>query len=563
MRSTIGEWIDASLPASNQVLRLLDGHGAPSERPWPAVHRSSLCRAKVLRHRLGVQPGDRVALLGPTTVPLVETLLATWLAGATAVVLPLPLRFSGHGSFVASTRARILEAGARVVFVDPAHAAAPMADAFPQSVRTELLAEEPATGRPADPVPIDPGATAILQFTSGSTGGPKAVRLSHRAVTANIRAMREAAAFSPADRFISWLPLYHDMGLIGTLLCPTMVGAGLTLLPTGTFMAAPHTWMRAVDRYRGTITAGPNFAFALAARLLARSGTLDLSSLRAAFCGAEPIDPSTLAAVLATGRRHGLREDVVVPCYGMAETTLAISFAPLGRPVRVDVVDRAALQERRSARPVCSGGSGEAGATTAAFVALGPPLPGTAVRVVGTGGRELGEREVGELHVASSSLMDGYLNHPDAPTTAAGWLPTGDLGYLADGEVHVCGRTKDLIIVNGHNIHPHEVEAAAETVPGVRTGGTVAFAVEGTSGTEAVVVLCESAAAAEAHQAIATEVRRRVGEAVGVHPRDVRIIRPKQVPKTTSGKRQRQRARELFRSGRLGSGGREPVRATP
>jgi fatty-acyl-CoA synthase len=551
MTSTLVDWLEASLADSSQRVRVFAAGEAIEEVPWSAVYRSALRRSAALQH-LGVEPGDRVAVLGSTTLPLVETLLATWLAGATSVVLPLPLRFTSAASFADTTRARVVEAGIGVVYGDPQHHE--VIDALPKNVRAEVLMPTPVTSEVVEPVAVDPAATAILQFTSGSTAHPKAVRLSHRAVTANARAMGEAASFGPDDHFVSWLPLYHDMGLIGTLLNPMLAGAGATLLPTSSFMAAPRLWMHAISSARGTVTAAPNFAYALASRVLGRGSELDLSSLRAAFCGAEPIAPATLSDFGASGQRHGLRRGVLLPCYGLAEATLAVSIAPLGRVLWVDAVDRTALLEHGSARPTAAATASGPRTKTVELVSLGLPLRGTAVRVVGGDGYELGEREVGELQVASSSLMDGYLDASE-PASVGGWLPTGDVGYLADGEVFVCGRVKDLIIVNGHNVHPHEVEAVAERVPGVRMGGTVAFSVDDSGGHESIVVLCESRAGPGNHGTISAEVRRLVSEAIGVSPSHVGVLRPRQVPKTTSGKRQRQLARERFLAGTFDLGG--------
>jgi fatty-acyl-CoA synthase len=541
--ATLVGWLDASLPGSHQQVRVLAADGGVDEAPWPEAYQRALCRAADLQAS-GVDPGARVALLGPTSRPLVETLLAVWLAGATPVVLPLPLRFRSASSFADSTRARVVEAGVEAVHVDPRYAE--VAEALAPHAPVRLLAPEPASASPAAPVTVDPAATAVLQFTSGSTDRPRAVALSHRAVTACVRAMGEAAALSVDDVWVSWLPLYHDMGLIGALLSPTLFGSGVTLMPTDRFIAAPGLWLQAVSTYRGTVTAAPNFAYGLAGRLLTRPEPLDLSSLRAAFCGAEPIIPETIAQFARNGAAHGLHPGAVLPCYGLAETTLAVSFAPVQRPVVVDVVDRALLHEHRIARPAAPDAS-----ETAEVVSLGLPLRGTAVRVVGPDGVELGERHVGELHVASPSLMDGYLNDPDRRVAATGWLPTGDLGYVAAGEVYVCGRVKDLIIVNGHNIHPHEVEAVAERVSGVRAGGTVAFAVDDRPGGETIVVLCESRAAADQHAEIAAEVRRQVADAVGVAPGHVGIVAPRVLPKTTSGKHQRPLARRLYLLGEL------------
>jgi fatty-acyl-CoA synthase len=301
--------------------------------------------------------------------------------------------------------------------------------------------------------------------------------------------------------------------------------------------------MRSISRQHATITAGSSFAYGLAARMLRSARDLDLSSLRVALCGAEPIAADTLNKLVAEGAPHGLRPNVATPCYGLAEATLAVSIARPGRPLRVDRIDRAARADRRVAEPAGEG-------PTVDVVALGRPLRGTSVRIVGEDGQGLDDRRVGEIHVAGPSLMTGYLGR-EGSGIHEGWLATGDLGYLADGEVHVCGRIKDLIIVGGHNIHPNEVERAAETVGGVRMGGTVAFAVD-EDGHESIVVVCEARAFGNGAGSLVAEVRRRVADVVGVAPRHVLVVRPGAIPKTSSGKLRRREARARFLTGQLG-----------
>jgi len=523
-------------------VRVLADDGSVDQRGWAQVYERACRRASHLE-RLGVDAGDRVAVLGSTSLALIETLLAIWMRGATVVVLPLPLQLGAVAAFGESTRARLRAADVGFVAVDREQLA--LAGGFPDGVSVELLEADPPPGiAPTSPAAVDCEAIAVLQFTSGSTDLPKAVLLSHRAVTANLGAIIEAISLRATDRSLSWLPLYHDMGLIGLLLGSIVTGIDATFIPTATFVRRPGIWMRMVGDVGATVTAGPNFAYALAARLLRRARDLDLSSLRIALCGAEPIDPTTLRSFASTGAEHGLQTDVVVPCYGLAEASLAVTIAPPGRSPRRDTVDRDALAEHgiaRAARP---------GRATVTHVALGRPVPGTAVEVVDECGDALPERHVGELRVASRSLMSSYLGDGRSQP-GAGWLATGDLGYLADGEVHVCGRSKDVIIVNGLNIHPHQVEVAAVATADIRMGGAVAFPIDD-RGREAIVVLCESRATGGRAAEVTDEVRRRITAAVGVAPRHVVLVAPKAIPKTSSGKLRRGVARDLFVAGHFG-----------
>lgn len=486
-------------------------------------------------HAHGVSPGDHVALLGPTSRRLVTAIEAIWLAGATVVVLPLPMRLSSIEDFVTQTRVRIANADVSLVVVDPD--LAPFikpAPADPPMLGWDDLdgARRSPFSQPED----DLGRLAILQFTSGSTSDPKGVMLPHHTVGANLDAIAAATSLDPdEDVLVSWLPLYHDMGLVGLLTLSLTTGTPFVLGAPTDFMSGPGRWMEWISQYGGTATAGPNFSYVLAARALRRSEPLDLSRLRIALNGAEPVDPATVQEFVAAGAPHGLRPGAVFPAFGMAEIAIAGTFPEPLSGLRTDVVDRGALEGERYAAPA------DPGHETARHLAiLGRPVQGLEIRVVDpVGGHVLQDREVGELEIRGTSVTPGYYKRPDANAELFhdGWLRTGDLAYLLDGEMVMCGRIKDMIIVGGRNVFPEDVERALANVDGVRAGNVIAFGVHGDHGKEGLVVVAE--AKSDDHDEVRRSVARRVRDAVGLPAKDIVLVAPGSLPKTSSGKLQR------------------------
>jgi fatty-acyl-CoA synthase len=516
---------------------------------WGELHEQAKAYAAALQAR-GVRPGDHVALLSPTTRPLVTAIQGTWLAGATIVVLPLPMRLSSIEEFVAQTRRRIRHADASLVVVDPELAAFVTPEAGdPPMVGFDDLAAGPPGGRWVRP-PDDPDRLAILQFTSGSTSDPKGVMLPDRVLCANLDAVAEAAALDPdEDVLVSWLPLYHDMGLVGLLTLPMSTGARLVLGAPQDFTAKPARWMEWVSTYGGTATAGPNFSWVLATRALDRSEPLDLSRLRVALNGAEPIDPDQVEAFVAAGRRHGLRPEAVFPAFGMAEVAIGGTFpAPLSG-MATDCVDRRVLETERYAAPTDPGTEG-----SRRLPLLGRPVPGLEIRIVDPDtGSPLREREVGELEIRGTSVTPGYYRRPHANAELFhdGWLRTGDLSYLLDGQLVVCGRIKDVIIVGGRNMFPEDVERAVGHLEGVRAGNVIAFGVGGDRGRESLVVVAESRAADDDLVNVRRLVAERVRDVMGVPAKDIVLVAPGTLPKTSSGKLQRSLCKQYYRDGRL------------
>ena len=513
---------------------------------WRRLHQEARGYAAALQAR-GVRPGDHVALLSPTTRELVTAIQGTWLAGAAIVVLPLPMRLSSIEEFVAQTRQRIHGADVRLVVVDPdlAGFVTPEPGDPPMVPMAHLAAGDPAAWvRPDD----DPERVAILQFTSGSTSDPKGVMLPDRALCANLAGVARSGRLEPDDDvLVSWLPLYHDMGLVGLLTLAMSTGTALVLGAPQDFTARPSRWMEWISTYGGTATAGPNFSYVLATRALKRADQLDLSRLRIALNGAEPIDPDQVEAFVEAGRRHGLRPGAVFPAFGMAEVAIGGSFPEPLSGLRTDCVDRRVLETERYAAPADPADVG-----SRRFARLGRPIPGLELRIVEPeSGIVLQDREVGELEIRGTSVMSGYYRRPDvnAETFHGEWLRTGDLAYLLEGELVVCGRIKDVIIVGGRNVLPEDVERAVGEIEGIRAGNVIAFGVETDRHRESLVLVAELKA--DDHDTVRRRVGERVREVVGVPAKDIVLVEAGTLPKTSSGKLQRSLCRQRYEAGQL------------
>jgi fatty-acyl-CoA synthase len=514
------------------------------EVPWRQLHEDARAMAALLQAR-GVGPRDHVAILGPTTRVLVTAIQATWLTGATLVLLPLPMRLSSIEAFVSQTRVRMRKADTSLLLIDAqlAEFVEPVAGDPPMVQLDDLTwsAGYPTADgyeRPRD----DLDALAILQFTSGSTAEPKGVMLPQRVLGSNLDAILAAGRLQEDDVFVSWLPLYHDMGLVGMLTLPMTTGQTLVLGAPQDFLGAPARWMQWLSDHRGTVTAGPNFSWVLAARALRRMHGLDLSPLRIALNGAEPVDPQTVGAFVAEATRFGMRPEAVFPAFGMAEVGIGGTFPVPLTGLRTDSVDRRVLESERYAAPAPPDAP-----NARSFALLGKPVPGLEIRVVdpATGGR-LREREVGELEIRGTSVTPGYYKNPDATAAAfrKEWLRTGDLAYTLAGELVLCGRIKDVIIIGGRNVFPEDVERAVAQVDGVRAGNVIAFSVEGGKGKEQMVVVAETKSSD--HDEVRRQVHHHAMEAAGAPPHRVVLVNPGTLPKTSSGKLQRSLCRAQY-----------------
>ncbi|MEU7524785.1 fatty acyl-AMP ligase [Saccharothrix sp. NPDC042600] len=516
---------------------------APTRRTWAQVHEEARRMAGALVAG-GVAPGEAVAVLAGDPAAIAPAVQAVWLSGGSTTMLHQPTPRTDLAEWAADTLRVLAMIGANLVLLgSPFDALAGVLDENGVSYRK--LDELDGDPLPA-PVEVDESATALLQLTSGSTADPKAVRITHGNLWSNAKAMEEAARLDPeTDRMVSWLPLFHDMGMVGFLTVPMLFGIDLVKVTPVDFLARPTLWPDLISRYRGTITAAPNFAYAIAARRMAGvdDGTWDLSRLRIALNGAEPIDPVAVKAFTDAGARFGMPAECVLCAYGMAETTLGVAFAPVFTGMAVDHVDPDELEANRRAAPV------EPGPDARSFPLLGPPLPGLEVQVVDESGAVRGEREVGQLRVRGEAVTPGYLtvDGPLATQDAEGWLDTGDEGYVVDGQVVVCGRRKDVIIMGGRNIYPTDIERAATSVEGVRAGNAVAVRLDAGTRRERFAVVVESKHAGEddAVKDLTKEINARVVDAVGLRPFAVVVLKPGSLPKTPSGKLRRSAAAGL------------------
>lgn len=517
--------------------------------PWAEIHADALVVAASLQAR-GLVPGDHVAILGPTSRSLITIIRGCWLAGCASMVLPLPMRMGSLDAFVESTRARIRHGDAKLILIDDLFAAfyaAAEGDPPIEGMASVMPGGSDAVDagtwvRPAD----DPERLVILQYTSGSTSEPKGVMIPDRVLRANIDASCAAAELGPDEVMVSWLPLYHDMGLVGFLSIPMTTGVQLVQAAPQDFMAKPGHWMQWISDHGGTATAGPNFSWVLATRALQRMEGLDLSTLTLALSGAEPVDPNAVEAFVEAASRFGFTSGGVFPAFGMAEVAIGGAFPKRHRGMVCDSVDRIVLERDRIATPLALDDADE-DIMVRRLPLLGTPVPGLEMRVVDPEtGANLPERHVGELLIRGTSVTPGYYKRPDA--TAAlfrdGWLCTGDLAYQVGGELVLCGRIKDVIIVGGRNVFPEDIERAVGVLPGVRTGNVIAFGVEGYKGKETVVVVAE--VRADDLDEVRHAVHHRTLDVCGLPPRDVMLVKPGTLPKTSSGKLQRAKCRESY-----------------
>jgi fatty-acyl-CoA synthase len=523
------------------------------------LYRRASCIGMALQ-AYGLTKGDRLGMILYNAQEFIDSFFGALLVGVIPVPMaPPPARFGQSVLSLRHVAAIVARAQPRLLLTD-AHVQPllePLQDSVsPCAVRTlDLLLHDIEPHQACPAVAIAADDTAFLQFTSGSTSQPRGVRLSHANLVANVRGIaRYGLQSTPDDYCVSWLPLYHDMGLIGKVLVPLYAGMrGVLFIPTGLFLKRPLSWLYYISSQQGTITFAPNFAYNLC---LTRAGTrafegLDLSSLRIAGCGAEPIRYDVLTAFTHTFQPYGLRPEALMPCYGLAEHTLAVSFSPIHTGVIVDRVWTAALA-RGEAIPVEASASQH---DVAHVVSCGRVFPGHVSKIVDADGHALPERMVGEILLRGPSVSQGYFEDAEATATTwrDGWLHTGDLGYLADGNLYVCGRIKDLIIVHGRNYHPQDLEWQAAHIQGVRSGNVIAFGCEDSElGRERVVIVAETRLPEEQHRHLQQAIKTRLLEALSLTVDEVLLVPPHTLPKTSSGKLQRTRTRELFRSGELG-----------
>ncbi|MBL8384414.1 MAG: AMP-binding protein [Burkholderiales bacterium] len=504
----------------------------------------------------GLERGAAVAIMLPTGADFFTAFFGILMAGGVPVPIYPPLRWNRiedhlrrQAGIVANCRARVL-----VSVAEAARPARLLAALVPGLERIASVAELCAAAAPAALPALAPGDTAFIQYTSGSTGAPKGVVLSHANLLANIRAMGEATAVDASDVFVSWLPLYHDMGLIGAWLGSLTHAMRLVAMPPQAFLARPAQWLRAIHAYRGTLSAAPNFAYEICASRLDEHelAGLDLSSWRWAFNGAEPVSPDTLARFAARFAACGFDARALAPVYGLAECAVGLAFPPPRRGVRIDRVDRAALARRALALPAAPDD-----AHAARIVACGMPLPRHQIRIVGADGQEAPERTVGRIEFRGPSATSGYFDNPEATRCLfdGAWLDTGDLGYLAAGELHPTGRVKDMIIRGGQHVFPQELEEAVGRLAGVRKGCVAVFGAAGRDGGPERVVVVAETRVPEGEAALRAAIADLATALLGAPADDIVLVPPHSVLKTSSGKLRRAAVRALYEEGRLGAPG--------
>lgn len=515
---------------------------APAHSTWQEIHEQARRAAGALLGA-GLRPKSAVGILAGAPALIAPIVQSVWLAGGCVTMLHQPTPRTDLAEWASDTVRVLRMIGSEWVLLgEPFDQLAPVLD--DNGIRYRMISELLTHESLAEPVTAEEDDLALLQLTSGSTADPKAVKITHRNLLANMTAMMERSELdADVDKMVSWLPTFHDMGMVGFLTVPMTFGIELIKVTPVEFLTRPLIWPELISRYRATVTAAPNFAYAIVGKRMARvddDTAFDLSSLRIALNGAEPIDETAVRTFTDAGARFGLAKAAVLPAYGLAESTLAVSFAPLSTGLSMDAVDAAALEADNRAVPVeaYDPSRGERGVRS--FAVLGKPLTGLEAQIVDARGNVLGEREVGEIRLRGDAVTPGYLTMKGQVGTqdADGWFGTGDLGYLVDGQIVICGRRKDVIIMGGRNIYPTDIERAASAVEGVRAGNAIAVRLDAGTRRERFAVVLESklAGSGDAERELAKEVTSRVTTAVGLRPYSVLVLPPGSLPKTPSGK---------------------------
>jgi acyl-CoA synthetase (AMP-forming)/AMP-acid ligase II len=485
-----------------------------------------------------VAPGDPVGVLGPNAPEWVLWAMGAWLARAALVPVPYPIRVRDRDSFAFQVGAATRAVGCRLIVAHPK-----FDSMLPDEDMVVDWSTRPPVSSSLDGRRPEPDDIAVIQLTSGSTALPKGAQLTHRAVEAGVRAIRTQGQMTPErDRGVAWLPFFHDNGLFGHIILPLAYAGESHLLPVERFARNPLTWFRLLTEVGGTVTSGPSSAWSMALRTAARRPDgIDLSSLRWGMMSAESIDPTVVDRLSAEGPALGLDPAAMAGAYGMAEATLGLTICPPGRGIRTDQVDLDRLASEGTAVPAT-------GARTKRVASCGFPIPGVQIRIVGPEGH-LPERTVGEIVASAPSVMEGYTG-ADAPQPIEdGWLRTGDLGYVADGELFVTGRVKELIISFGRNYHPEDIEWAVARLPEIREGRTVAFAPTAEDGR--AVVVFEPDPRQDDLDGLPARAREAVTNATGLAAPTIVVVPRGTIPRTTSGKLQRVALREAWLRGDL------------
>jgi fatty-acyl-CoA synthase len=567
MAETIDLTVHAALPqfatlaeAIAKIGRLFPEHGftfqdqagRETTYSFPQIAEETARRAGAL-HRLGLNRGDTLALIAPDPEHFVLTFLAALRIGVIPVPLYPPLYLSRLDAYQAHTLAILKSSRAKMLAIpgslrDSLAALGAGSTETLQFVDLETLKDAKPGFVPSDEVVV-PDDVAFLQYTSGSTAEPRGVVLTHRCLISNARGFLAGLGADAAhNKGVSWLPLYHDMGLIGFVLAPIFAGISVVFIPTVRFIRNPNVWMDTIHAHRATITFAPNFAFDLACRKASTSkdARWDLSCVKLVGCGAEPIRIDTIKRFSAFfSQGFGMPENCVVPAYGLAESTLAVTLKRENEPVRFRRIHRATFEEHGRVVPAAADDK-----AALEHVSCGVAFPGHEIAIMDNTGSKLAEFHEGEICLRGPSIAAGYIGNArgwDASMMYDGWLRSGDLGYLAEGELYVTGRIKDLIILNGRNIHPQVIEWVAAGVEGVRGGCVAAFSRPGPEGEELVVVAETKGDRVSTAEAIALVLRQNLL----VQASDIVCVKSGMLPRTSSGKLRRHVIRKTYLSGNI------------
>lgn len=557
---TVAQAIElAAASAKNGYRFISEGSDAEPFFTYAGVERQTARFGGALQ-ALGLKKGDRVALILPDNTDFVFAFLGAVRAGIIPVPIYPPTGLGKLTGYLDNTMHIVAKSAAKIVITsnEIKLMLGTLQASVPELQRIVNIETLKSAQEELKPVTIALDDICFLQFTSGSTSKPKGVIVSHENLAVNVRSIMPIGLNikDGEDSGVSWLPLYHDMGLIGFVIAPLYHKNTITFIPPLLFLKRPARWLDTISRHRGSISFGPNFAYALCVKRIKDSDVegMDLSSWRIAGCGAEPIRAENLRAFADKFARIGFDERAFVCCYGMAESTLAISFSAIWTGVQTDSVNGEALWERGDAEPADPKAEG-----AVQIVQCGGPFEGHEIKIFAPEDEHsehpLPERRVGEIRLRGPSVMQGYYNDPELTqkTFAGKYLKTGDLGYVADGKVYICGRSKEVIIVNGRNYYPQDLEWEASRIEGVRKGNVIAFGtMKPTGDRERVIVVFETAATGEtAMSKLKNDVRGIIQQALGLTADDIVAVAPGVLPKTSSGKLQRSQARALYENGEL------------
>jgi fatty-acyl-CoA synthase len=491
----------------------------------------------------GSYVGERVAVLGSSSIDTLRAMAAVWITGAAVVPLPGPARGVDLAAYAAATSRRLVLADCRLLIVGRT-VPLELLDQLPGKI-TVLEAESlvrDSSRRWEEVVRVGEESVALIQFTSGSTTEPRGVVLSHGQLMSNITGGSQRLRIRADDVFMSWLPLYHDMGLIGMFLGAFDSTADLVLLPPEVFIRRPRLWMETVARFGATVTAAPNFAYRMAARGLHSGSPLDLSTLRVCINGSEPISAQVCRDFCEAGVRHRLAPTVFEPAYGMAELGVAGLLPEPGSELRTESIELVERSGRWFADYVPAGAP-----RSVETVSVGQPIAGLEARVAAPeDGRVCDPRELGELELAGTSVMTGYLHETGAPSSdfRGRWMRTGDAAYRnEEGDFFICGRVDDTVVIGGRNVMPSDVERVVEALDGVRDGCAAAFGYQDGRGETRLGIAFEATEPRASD--VADSIRRYVTQQIGVAPSAVAELPKGSLPKTSSGKRQRAAARQM------------------